>query len=59
VARSEQSRLLFRTDNLDATFERLRPAGDAGILQEPLSQPWGARCRLPRPAGNLLRISRA
>jgi hypothetical protein len=59
VARYEQSCLLFRTDNFDATFE-VGAAGDAEILQEPVSQPWG--CAMPpsttRPA-NLVRISQA
>jgi hypothetical protein len=59
VARYERSCLLFRIDNLDAKFEG-GVAGDAEILQEPVSQPWG--CAMPpsttRPA-NLVRISQA
>src|ERR1700728_4244365 len=30
----------FHTDDLDATFEKLR-AADAEIVQEPTDQPWG------------------
>ncbi len=33
---------IFRTDDLDATFEKVRASG-AEVLQEPASQPWGAR----------------
>ena len=50
---------IFRTDDLDATFERVRAAG-AEILQEPASQPRGARdCAVRDPAGNLVRIAQA
>ena len=33
---------IFRTDDLDTTFEKVRASG-AEVLQEPVSQPWGAR----------------
>ena len=50
---------IFRTDDLDATFERVRAAG-AEVLQEPASQPWGARdCAVRDPSGNLVRIAQA
>ena len=46
----------FHTDDLDATFEKLR-ASDAEIVQEPTDQPWGTRDFAVRdPSGNLLRI---
>jgi catechol 2,3-dioxygenase-like lactoylglutathione lyase family enzyme len=46
----------FHTDNLDATFEKLRASG-AEIVQEPTDQPWGTRDFAVRdPSGNLLRI---
>ena len=46
----------FHTDDLDATFEKLR-ASNAEIVQEPTDQPWGARDFAVRdPSGNLLRI---
>lgn len=46
----------FHTDDLDATFEKLRASG-AEIVQEPTDQPWGTRdCALRDPSGNLVRI---
>ena len=48
--------VIFRTDDVDATFERIRAAG-AEVLQEPIDQPYGVRdCAFRDPAGNLLRI---
>jgi len=50
---------IFRSDDLDATFERVRAAG-AEVLQEPASRPWGARdCAFRDPSGNLVRIAQA
>lgn len=49
--------LVFRTDDLDAAFERARAAG-AEVLQEPIAQPWGPRdCAFRDPSGNTVRIS--
>lgn len=49
--------LVFRTDDLDATFERVRTAG-AEVLQEPIDQPWGQRdCAFRDPSGNTVRLS--
>ena len=46
----------FQTDDLDATFARLRDAG-AEIVEEPKEQPWGTRdCAVRDPSGNLVRI---
>lgn len=46
----------FHTDDLDATFQKLRSAG-AEIVQEPIDQPWGTRdCAVRDPSGNLVRI---
>ena len=46
----------FRTDDLDATFEKVRDSG-AEIVQEPTEQPWGTRdCAVRDPSGNLVRI---
>jgi catechol 2,3-dioxygenase-like lactoylglutathione lyase family enzyme len=46
----------FRTDDLDATFEKVRASG-AEIVQEPEDQPWGVRdCAVRDPSGNLVRI---
>lgn len=50
---------IFRTDDLDATFEKVRASG-AEILQEPATQPWGARdCGVRDPSGNMVRIAQA
>ena len=46
----------FHTDDLDASFEKLRASG-AEIVQEPTEQPWGTRDFAVRdPSGNLVRI---
>jgi catechol 2,3-dioxygenase-like lactoylglutathione lyase family enzyme len=51
--------LVFRTDDVDATFERVRASG-AEVMQEPIDQPWGPRdCAFRDPSGNLVRISQA
>lgn len=51
--------IVLRTDNLDATFERVRSSG-AEVLQEPMDQPWGPRdCAFRDPSGNTVRISEA
>ncbi len=48
--------VIFRTDDCDATFERIRAAG-AEVLQEPIDQPYGVRdCAFRDPAGNMIRI---
>jgi catechol 2,3-dioxygenase-like lactoylglutathione lyase family enzyme len=50
---------IFKADDLDATFEKLVASG-AEVLQEPVSQPWGARdCAFRDPSGNLVRIAQA
>lgn len=50
---------VFRTDDLDATFERVRASG-AEVLQEPIDQPWGPRdCAFRDPSGNMVRIQQA
>lgn len=51
--------LVFRADDLDATFENVRAQG-AEVLQEPIDQPWGPRdCAFRDPSGNTVRISAA
>lgn len=48
---------IFRTGDLDATFETVRASG-AEVLQEPIDQPWGPRdCAFRDPSGNMVRIS--
>jgi catechol 2,3-dioxygenase-like lactoylglutathione lyase family enzyme len=60
LAKGELPGVLFRTDDLDATFEKVRSAGNAEILQEPADQFWGVRDAAVRdPAGNHIRISQA
>lgn len=57
LAKGELRTLHFSTDDLDATFEKVAGAPGAEVLQEPVSQPWGARDAAVRdPAGNLVRI---
>jgi len=49
--------MVFATDDLDATFERVRLTG-AEVLQEPIDQAWGPRDSAFRdPSGNTVRIS--
>jgi catechol 2,3-dioxygenase-like lactoylglutathione lyase family enzyme len=56
VAKGALNGVHFRTDDLDATFEKLRAAGTE-IVQEPTDQPWGTRdCAVRDPSGNLVRI---
>ena len=50
---------IFAAQDLDETFEKVRASG-AEVLQEPVSQPWGARdCAFRDPSGNLVRIAQA
>jgi catechol 2,3-dioxygenase-like lactoylglutathione lyase family enzyme len=50
---------IFRSDDLDATFEKVRASG-AEVLEEPTAQPWGVRdCAVRDPSGNLVRIQQA
>ncbi|MGW1774145.1 VOC family protein [Streptomyces sp. NPDC002104] len=49
--------VIFATDDVDATFERIRATG-AEVLQEPVDQPYGVRdCAFRDPAGNMLRFN--
>ena len=50
---------IFSSDDLDATFDKVVASG-AEVLEEPTSQPWGARdCAVRDPSGNLVRIAQA
>ena len=50
---------IFRTDDLETTFEKVRASG-AEVLQEPADQFWGVRdCAFRDPSGNLVRIAQA
>jgi catechol 2,3-dioxygenase-like lactoylglutathione lyase family enzyme len=56
VAKGALNGVHFHTDDLDASFEKVRAAG-AEIVQEPTEQPWGTRDFAVRdPSGNLVRI---
>ena len=56
VTKGSLQAAIFRVDDLDAIFERLRSSG-AEVLEEPTDQPWGVRdCALRDPSGNLVRI---
>ena len=56
LARGALNGVHFSSDDLEATFAKLRDAG-AEIVQEPADQPWGVRDGAVRdPAGNLIRI---
>jgi catechol 2,3-dioxygenase-like lactoylglutathione lyase family enzyme len=53
------SGVIFRTDDLDGTFEKVRASG-AEVMQEPVEQFWGARdCAFRDPSGNMVRIAQA
>jgi len=59
VTKGSLQAAIFRSDDLDATFEKVRASG-AEVLQEPASQPWGVRdCAFRDPSGNLVRIQAA
>jgi catechol 2,3-dioxygenase-like lactoylglutathione lyase family enzyme len=59
VTKGSLQAALFKSDDLDATFEKVQASG-AEVLQEPTSQPWGARdCAFRDPSGNLVRIAQA
>ncbi len=59
VTKGSLQAAIFRTDDLDDTFEKVRASGGE-VLQEPVSQPWGARdCAFRDPSGNMVRIAQA
>jgi catechol 2,3-dioxygenase-like lactoylglutathione lyase family enzyme len=56
IAKGALNGVHFHTDDLDATFEKLRASGTE-IVQEPTEQSWGTRdCAVRDPSGNLVRI---
>ena len=60
LAKGEMYPVHFRTDDLDATFDKIANTPGVEVLQEPTSQPWGVRDAAVRdPAGNRLRIEQA
>lgn len=51
--------VIFATEDVDATFEKIRATG-AEVLQEPMDQPYGVRdCAFRDPSGNMIRINQA
>ncbi|SEP50903.1 VOC family protein [Amycolatopsis saalfeldensis] len=60
LAKGELRPLQFSSDNLDETFEKVAGSPGADVVQEPVSQPWGARDAAVRdPAGNMVRIEQS
>lgn len=59
VMQGSMQAAIFRTDDLEATFDRLVASG-AEMLEEPTDQFWGVRdCAFRDPSGNLVRIEQA
>jgi predicted enzyme related to lactoylglutathione lyase len=59
VTKGSLQAAIFSSEDLDTTFEKVRASG-AEVLQEPVSQPWGARdCAFRDPSGNLVRIAQS
>jgi catechol 2,3-dioxygenase-like lactoylglutathione lyase family enzyme len=59
VTKGSLQAAIFRAEDLDATFEKVRASG-AEVLQEPVAQPWGAKdCAFRDPSGNMVRIAQA
>ncbi|QEV22379.1 MULTISPECIES: VOC family protein [Streptomyces] len=57
MAKGHLRGVIFRTDDVDAAFERIRAAGGE-VLQEPMDQPYGVRdCAFRDPAGNMIRFN--
>jgi predicted enzyme related to lactoylglutathione lyase len=60
LAKGELYPAHFRTDDLDATFEKIAETPGVEVLEEPADRPWGVRDAAVRdPAGNRLRIEQA
>lgn len=57
LAKGELQMLQLRSDDLDATFEKIAAAPGVEVLEEPATRPWGVRDAAVRdPAGNMVRI---
>ncbi|HEY5318555.1 MAG TPA: VOC family protein [Solirubrobacteraceae bacterium] len=57
LAKGELQMVQLRSDDIDETFDQIAAAPEAEVLQEPITQPWGARDIAVRdPAGNHVRI---
>jgi catechol 2,3-dioxygenase-like lactoylglutathione lyase family enzyme len=57
LAKGMMRGVIFATDDVDATFERIRAAG-AEVVQEPIDQHYGVRdCAFRDPSGTMLRFN--
>jgi catechol 2,3-dioxygenase-like lactoylglutathione lyase family enzyme len=57
LAKGELGMVQFRSDDLDATFDKVAATPGADVVSEPADQFWGARDAAVRdPAGNMVRI---
>ncbi len=57
LAKGQLRRVIFGTEDCDATFEHIRARGGE-VLQEPMDQPYGVRdCAFRDLSGNLIRFS--
>jgi predicted enzyme related to lactoylglutathione lyase len=60
LAKGEVYPVHFRTDDLDAAFDKVAAVPGVEVLSEPASQPWGVRdAHVRDPAGNRIRIEQA
>ena len=60
LAKGALTMIQLRSDNLDATFDKLATTPGVEVLQEPANQFWGVRDAAVRdPAGNMVRIEQA
>ena len=59
MAKGVYARVVFWTDDVDQTFDRVQGAG-ADVVQEPTDQPYGVRdCAFRDPAGNEVRFNQS
>jgi predicted enzyme related to lactoylglutathione lyase len=56
LAKGELYPVHFRTDDLDATFEKVAASG-AEVLQEPIDMGYARDCAFRDPSGNMVRIA--
>jgi len=60
LAKGELPGPFFRTDDLEATFDKTAAAPGVEVLEEPADRFWGTRDAAVRdPAGNMIRIEQA
>jgi catechol 2,3-dioxygenase-like lactoylglutathione lyase family enzyme len=60
LAKGALTMIQLRSDNLDATFDKIATTPGVEVLQEPANQFWGVRDAAVRdPAGNMIRIEQA